>query len=152
MKLGRLNAGFNHVSLIETGEEPTNIDEGLSDAQLFKVDTTDDCYDQIIQFLAIGVTPKYFSTSQKKLLVVKALDFQLIARQLYKIGLDEILRRFVLPHEHEEILEEAHVGYVDGHYRGRAIVREVLCTWLWWPTFHNDVTCYAQSCDIVNTM
>ena len=79
MKLGRLNAGFNHVSLIETGEEPTNIDEGLSDAQLFKADTTDDCYDQIIQFLATRVTLEDFSTSQKKLLVVKASNFQLIA-------------------------------------------------------------------------
>ena len=29
VKLGRLNAGPNHLSCIETGEEPTNLEEGL---------------------------------------------------------------------------------------------------------------------------
>ena len=35
VKLGRLNAGPDHLSRIENGEEPTNIDDGLPDAQLF---------------------------------------------------------------------------------------------------------------------
>ena len=48
----------------------------------------------------MGTTLEELTTSQKKQLVVKAMDFQLIARQLYKIGPDEILRKCVLPHEH----------------------------------------------------
>ena len=31
VKLGRLNAGSNHMSCIENGEEPTNIDDGFPD-------------------------------------------------------------------------------------------------------------------------
>ena len=34
VKPGRLNAGPDHLSHIETGEEPTNLEEGLPDAQL----------------------------------------------------------------------------------------------------------------------
>ena len=35
MKPGCLNVGPDHLSCIEIGEEHTNIDNGLSDAQLF---------------------------------------------------------------------------------------------------------------------
>ena len=35
VKLGRLNASPKHLSRIEIGEEPTNIDDGFPDAQLF---------------------------------------------------------------------------------------------------------------------
>ena len=52
----------------------------------------DDHYAPIIQFLEIGVTLEELSMSQKKKLVVKASDFHLIARHLYKMGPEEILR------------------------------------------------------------
>ena len=48
MKLGRLNVVPNHSSQIETGEEPTNIEDGFSDAQLFRVEMDGDYYEQII--------------------------------------------------------------------------------------------------------
>ena len=126
MKPSRLNATLDHLSKIKIGEEPTNIEEGLSDAQLFKVDVADDYYDQIIQFLATGVAPADFSTIQKKRLVVKASNFQLLAQKLYKLGPDEILRRCVLPHEQGKILEKAHVGITGEHYGERAMTRKVL--------------------------
>ena len=63
MKPGHLKAGPDHLSRIETSEEPTNIEDGLLDAQLFKVDMVDDYYDQIVQFLAMGTTPKDLTTS-----------------------------------------------------------------------------------------
>ena len=37
VKPGRLNAGPNHLLRIEIGEEPSNLEEGLPDAQLFAV-------------------------------------------------------------------------------------------------------------------
>ena len=51
----------------------------------------DDYYKQINHFLAMGTTPKELTTSQKKKLVFKAMDFQLIVGQLYKIESDVIL-------------------------------------------------------------
>ena len=75
MKPGCLNASPDHLSRIETSEEPTNIGDGLSDAQLFRVDIADDHYAPIIQFLATRVAPEEMTTSQKKQLVVKASYF-----------------------------------------------------------------------------
>jgi hypothetical protein len=52
--------------------------------------------------------------------VVKAVDYQLIAGNLYKLGVDGILRRCVLEHERPMILSEAHEGIAGGHYVGKA--------------------------------
>ena len=64
-----LNAIPDHLSRIEIGEEPTNIEDGLPDAQLLRVEMIDDYYKQIIQFLAMRTTPEKITTSQKKQLV-----------------------------------------------------------------------------------
>ena len=52
MNPGHLNAGPDHLSRIETGEELTNIEDGLPDAQLFRVGMVDNYYEKIVQFLA----------------------------------------------------------------------------------------------------
>ena len=89
---GRLNASPDHLSRVENGEEPTNIDNGFPDAQLFLIEVANDHYAPIVQFLSTGVAPTDMSIIQKKQLVVKASDFQLIVGQLYKLGPNEILR------------------------------------------------------------
>ena len=112
------------------------------------VDIADDHYAPIIQFLATDFSLEDMSTSQKKQLVVKASDFQLITGQLYTLGPDEILRRCILPHEQGPILEEAQARIAGSHYGGRATAWKVLHTRLWWPTLHNDVVDYVRSWDI----
>jgi uncharacterized membrane protein len=59
----------------------------------------DDYLKDIIEFLITGTVPTKYSMKQKKQLVVRGVDFTIIARQLYKLGLDEILQRYVLDHE-----------------------------------------------------
>ena len=88
VKLSHLSASPNHLSWIETDEEPINIGEGLPDVQLFRVNMEDDYYAHIIQFLETWIAPEGFSTIQKKQFVVKASDFQLIVGRLYKLGPD----------------------------------------------------------------
>jgi hypothetical protein len=74
-----------------------------------------------------GVLQREFTTMQKKNLVVRATDYQLIAGQLYKIGVDNILRRCVIEHERHIILAKAHEGIVGGHYTGKLSCRKY-CT------------------------
>jgi hypothetical protein len=64
--------------------------------------------------------PQEYNTTQKKNLVVRAADYQLIVGHLYKMGIDNILRRYVLEHERPRVLAEAHEGIAGGHYFGKA--------------------------------
>ena len=93
MKPGRLNAGPDHLSRLDSGEEPSNLEDNLPNTSLFSIQIADEYYADIIQFLTIGVAPDEFTKQQKKQLVVKAADFTLIVGCLYKLGPDEVLRR-----------------------------------------------------------
>lgn len=50
VKLGCLNLGPDHLSWIETGEETTNLEEGLPDAQIFAVRIANGHFEDIIIF------------------------------------------------------------------------------------------------------
>ena len=69
---------------------------------------------------------------------MRVANFTLIVGQLYKLGPDEILRRYVLEHERRRILEEAHAGVAGGHYVGKPTTQKVLTAGLWWPIVHKD--------------
>ena len=85
---------------------------------------------------------------QKKELVVRAADFLFIVGHLYKMGLDEILLRYVLEHERQSILAEAHGGVTGGHYVGKSTVQKILRAGLWWPIVHKDAKELCQACDV----
>lgn len=55
---GHLNARPDHLSQIETGEQPINLEEGLPNSQLFAVCITDGHFKDIIHFLTIGTVLK----------------------------------------------------------------------------------------------
>lgn len=108
------------MSRIELGEEPTSLQDGIPDVQLFVVTMVDDFFIDIAEYLSFGVATNHYTVEQKKKLVVRASYYQLIAGQLYKLGLDDILHRCILDHEKTIVLEEAHRGILGGHYVGKA--------------------------------
>jgi hypothetical protein len=147
-KPGKLNAGLDHLSRVTNGEEPTNLEDNFLDAQLFSVHVADEYFVDIIEYLSIGIAPQEFSTVQKKNLVVRAADYQLIVGHLYNMDVDNILRRCVLEHERPKILAEAHEGIARKHYAGKSTVQKALHAGLWWPTVHKYVKEYFQKCDV----
>jgi hypothetical protein len=118
------------------------------DAQLFSLQVVDKYFVDINKYLSTWVASHDFSTAQKKILVVRVVDYQLITGHLYKMVAVSILRRCVLEHEHPRILAEAHEVIAGGHYVGKYIVKKVLRARLWWPTIHKDAKEYFQNCDV----
>jgi hypothetical protein len=72
-------------------EDAENLDDNLPDAHLFVVQMVDDYFSDIVQFLNIGVAPLQFIVAQKKQLVMKATDYQLITVNSYKLGANNII-------------------------------------------------------------
>ena len=61
-------------------------------------------FSDIIQFLTMGVAPAEYLVQQKKELVTHTVEFTIIAGHFYKLGANEVLRRYVLEHERQAIL------------------------------------------------
>ena len=66
------------------------------------------------------------STKKKQILAMKAAPYSLINGFLYKMGLDDILRRCVLEHdERDHILYEAHYGPAGGHFQADTTAKKI---------------------------
>jgi hypothetical protein len=115
-----MNARPDHLSRVNNGEEPTNSEDNFPNAQLFSVQVANEYFVDIIEYLSTRIVPQEFSTMQKKNMVVKVANYQLIPRHLYKMGVDRILRRCVLENERTRILAEAHEGIFGGNYAGKS--------------------------------
>ena len=119
VKPSRLNVGPDHLSRIESGEKPTSLEDNLPNVKIFAVtmmDNQDLELNAIIHFLSTSYAPPGSSINQKKQLVVRAADFTLIARHLYKLSVDEILHRYVFEHERSWVMNKEHASVMGGHY------------------------------------
>lgn len=145
---GCLNVEPNHLSCIETGEEPNNLEDGLPDAQLFAIKVFDENFLDIIQFLTTGWAPDEYTVQQKKEPVSHATNFTIIVIQLCKLGENEVLHRYVLEYERLTILDEAHGGIARGHYNGKETTKNIFRAGFWWPTLHSDVVAHYRACDV----
>jgi len=91
----KLNAGPDHFSRVTNGEEPTNLEDNFPDAHLFSVQVADEYFSDIIEYLSTRTTPQEFNKTQKKNLVVRIANYQLIVGHLYKMSAYNILRRCI---------------------------------------------------------
>ena len=66
IRLGKLNVRPDHLSRIDTGEDPTRVEDDLPDAQLFRIEFVPIEMEEIAQFLENGQAPKGMSTKRNK--------------------------------------------------------------------------------------
>ena len=78
------------MSRVESGEDPTGIDDDLPDAHLFRVEAIPSKLVEIGQYLQEGKASDHYS-EKKKILTIKYAPFTLINGNLYKLGLDDVL-------------------------------------------------------------
>ena len=115
-------------------------DDNILDAHLFRVEVVLVDLAEISQFLQEEKAPKGYSEEKNKILAIKASLFTLINESLYKLGLDDVLRRCVLEHERYDIIEEAHSRAVGGHFQVDTTIKKILHLGLWWPSINKDCT------------
>lgn len=74
-KLGRLNVRLDHLSILESGEIGSSLDNQLPDVDLFRVEAILDYLEEISTFLAIGKCPKEYTMMQRRYMVMRAPDY-----------------------------------------------------------------------------
>ena len=94
-----MNVKPNQFSIIDIREEPTGVEDDLSDAHLFRIKVVPVELEKMAQFLENGQAPDGMSMKRKQIVAMKVAPYSLINGFLYKMGLDEVLRRCVLEHE-----------------------------------------------------
>ena len=114
------------MSRIESGEDPTGIEDDLLDAHLFRVEAIPLELAEIGQYLQEEKAPDHYSEKRKKILTIKVAPFTLINGNLYKLGLDDILRRCAPEHEREDIIQEAHSRAAAGHFSVETTIKKIL--------------------------
>ena len=87
------------------------------------------------------------STKKKKILAMKAAPYSLINGFLYKMGLNDILRRCVLEHERDQIMHESLYGTAGGHFQADTTAKKIQQSGLWWPTLHRDCKNFVSRSD-----
>lgn len=84
--------GTDPLSRIKLGKSGGVVDDHLPDANIFMVEAIPDYLEYIALFLTTGSAPEHSSTNQKRHLVVRVVDYQLITIKLSKLGTNVILR------------------------------------------------------------
>ena len=94
-----------------------------------------------------GKAPDHYSEKKKKILTIKVAPFTLINGNLYKLGLEDILRQCALEHERHDIIQEVHSGAVGGHFLVDITIKKILQFGLWWPSINKYCKYKITQCD-----
>ena len=135
------------MSRIDTGEEPTGVEDDVPDAHLFRIKYVPAKLEEIAQFLENGQAPEGMSKKKKQILAMKDAPYNLINGFLYKMGLDDILKRCALEHERNNIMYEAHYGPVGVHFQADTTAKKIQQSRLCWSTLHKDCKIFVSQCD-----
>ncbi|KAL3694202.1 hypothetical protein R1sor_007853 [Riccia sorocarpa] len=172
-KPGKINILADQLSRIEMGREIEHEDDSFPDEYLLNInlerpddhissrDETDDTergetYEELLKrgwqtpmryLLTRGSLPKDTPYHIKRKLVQKSSQYTLIEGELYKKGIDQVLRRCVNDEDVPRILEEAHEGPSGGHGAGESTAQKILHTGLWWPTIFKDCHSHVRTCN-----
>ena len=68
------------------------MDDELPDVHLFQVEPTTYWYDEMLYFLETGTFPKGRTRDHHKRLALPSRTFMVIVGQLYKMGIDQVMR------------------------------------------------------------
>ncbi|MCO5588917.1 hypothetical protein L7F22_042878 [Adiantum nelumboides] len=105
-----------------------------------------DCMPDILHYLETGECPKVLSKGQRKWLVRKATKFRLINDDLYCKGNDQVLGKVLLSCGIQDILFNCHSGFCGGHFSHDITSKKNLQAGSVWPSLHQDVQHWCQSC------
>ena len=125
------------LSRLSNGEPPDGIPDQTTDATLFSIEPI--WLQEISAYLTTGLLPLTMSLEDRKRLVLRSLPFTMVNGQLYRLEMNDVLRKCIQPHEIDKILHELHEGPAGGHFSFKITIQKIHDAGYWWPTMYKDV-------------
>jgi len=102
------------------------VDEWILDEHLFAILVLSPWFDDIANYLVPTQFPPNLPSKEKSIIIKKGTPFTRIGGNLFKLGLDQILRRCVREEEVFDILLTCHDGPYGGHFAAKITTFKVL--------------------------
>ena len=135
------------MSRIVQEEELIPIQETFPNEQLFRVDTREPWYADIVNYLVSRKLPSTIPYATKVRLKKEARHYIWDSPYLWKQCSDQVLRRCVPEDEHNSILAFCHSEACGGHFGPKRTARKVLECGFYWPTIFKDAYTTCITCD-----
>jgi hypothetical protein len=98
-------------------------------------------------YLTHGSAPQYMEPKNKRDIILKSSQYQLVQGILLKKNYDGILLRCLEKDDAEKVLTELHDGLTGGNFGGDTTTHKILRAGYYWPTMFRDAHAYARKCE-----
>ncbi|CAM8944792.1 unnamed protein product [Rhodiola kirilowii] len=146
-KKGIENTVADHLSRIVKEEEEGHITESFPDEHLYAISTKVPWYAPIANYLVGGTFPPSFTKAQCMKLKHDAKQYLWDDPYLWKIGVDQILRRCIPNNEIASVINFCHEFACGGHFGPRKTARKILDSGFFWPSIFKDTNEKCKKCD-----
>lgn len=148
-KKGSENLVADHLSRlanVEVTKQEIEVKEEFLDETMLMVQVRL-WFADFVNHKAIGLILEDLTWKQKKKLLSDAKYYVWDEPYLFKIGADDILRRYVSKEKSRSILWHCHNSPYGGHYNGLRTTTKALRSGFYWPSLCKDAHVHAKSCD-----
>ncbi|CAM8987102.1 unnamed protein product [Rhodiola kirilowii] len=146
-KKGIENTVADHLSRIVKEEEEGHITESFPDEHLYAISTKVPWYAPIANYLVGGTFPPSFTKAQCMKLKHDAKQYLWDDPYLWKIGVDQILRRCIPDNEIASVINFCHEFACGGHFGPRKTARKILDSGFFWLSIFKDANEKCKKCD-----
>ncbi|CAM8963300.1 unnamed protein product [Rhodiola kirilowii] len=146
-KKGIENTVADHLSRLVRDEEPGAITETFPDEHLFALSAKLPWYAPIVNYLVGGTFPPSYSKAQCMKLKHDSKFYVWDDPYLWKIGVDQLLRRCIPDIEIASVISFCHEHACGGHFRPKRTARKILDSGFFWPSVFRDSYEHCKRCD-----
>ncbi|CAM8943733.1 unnamed protein product [Rhodiola kirilowii] len=146
-KKGIENTVADHLSRLVRGEDAGQITETFPDEHLYAISGKMPWFAPIVNYLVGGKFPPSYSRAQCLKLKHDAKYFLWDDPYLWKIGVDQVLRRCIPDDEIASVISFCHELECGGHFGPRRTARKILDSGFFWPHVFRDAYDHCKRCD-----
>jgi len=144
---GKQNMVADFLSRIQNTNEDSPVEDKFPDEYLFAVTTKTPWYADIANYLVTGKLPPHLFPNERRRIIQESLSYSWISNELFKIGLDCVIRRCVREDEMPDILKACHDEPCGGHFVDKRTAYKILSLGYYWPSLFKDAKQYVRRCD-----